>query len=49
MVVVCPVCRDVVHVFGGYILKHGARHHGVFSVCAGSATSYCNTDDCCGV
>lgn len=49
MVVVCPVCRDVVHVTAGYILRHGFKSHGVLNVCAGSGTSYCNSEDCCGV
>lgn len=50
MVVVCPVCRDVVHTSSGYILRHGAKHHGMFLVCAGSGTIYCcNPDECCGV
>lgn len=48
MVVPCPVCRDLVHTSSGYIVRHGARHHGVFSPCAGSATAVCSIGDCCG-
>lgn len=47
MVVVCPVCRDVVHVSGGYIVIHGSRSHGVFYPCVGSRQSY--IQDCCGI
>lgn len=47
MVVVCPVCREVVHVSAGYIVQHGVRSHGVFSMCAGSRQSY--VLDCCGI
>jgi len=47
MVVVCPVCREVVHVSGGYMMQHGSRYHGVFTLCAGSRTSY--VSDCCGI
>lgn len=36
MVVVCDVCRDVVHASGGYLVRHGVRHHGIFHLCAGS-------------
>lgn len=46
-VVVCPVCRDVVHVHAGYIIRHGVRHHGVFSLCSGSGTPYCLSSSCC--
>lgn len=46
-VVVCPVCRDVVHVYAGYIVVHGSRHHGSFSTCSGSRQSY--IQDCCGL
>lgn len=47
MVVGCPVCREVVHVSSGYIVRHGARHHGVFSLCSGSGTPYVSVDTCC--
>jgi len=48
MVVVCPVCRDVVHTSNGYILPHGTTYHGKFSLCAGSRSPYCvNSDSCC--
>lgn len=40
MVVVCHVCRDVVHAHSGYLIRHGVRSHGVFHLCAGSGTSY---------
>lgn len=36
MVVVCPVCREVVHTSNGYILPHGSMSHGVPKYCAGS-------------
>lgn len=49
MVVVCPVCREVVHTSCGYILRHGSKYHGFSAVCAGSGTSYCFTDSCCSV
>lgn len=48
-VVVCPVCRDVVHTSAGYILRHGSNYHGRFSVCSGSGTSYVQPSDCCGI
>lgn len=40
MVVVCSVCREVVHVSCGYILDHGITVHGSFKICAGSGTPY---------
>lgn len=40
MVVVCSVCRDVVHAYSGYIVRHGYRLHGVFHLCSGSGKSY---------
>lgn len=49
MVVVCDVCREVVHVSAGYIVRHGSRTHGVVSVCAGSGRPYAGfLDSCCG-
>lgn len=49
MVAVCPVCREVVHVSCGYILRHGSSVHSMFSECAGSGTPYCvSSDSCCG-
>lgn len=47
MVVVCSVCRDVVHVSGIYILPHGARYHGNFVQCAGSNTPIVDISSCC--
>ena len=40
MAISCPVCREVVHVHAGYIVRHGVVHHGVFHACAGSGTAY---------
>lgn len=48
MVTSCPICRSVVHVYAGFILTHGSRHHGVFNVCAASRTPICVSADCCG-
>lgn len=48
MVVVCPVCREVVHTSNGYILLHGTTYHGKFYECAGSNTSYGVNCDSCG-
>lgn len=48
-VAVCPVCREVVHVSVGYILRHGFRVHGYFKECSGSGTPYCDSADCCSV
>ncbi|WNK12687.1 MAG: hypothetical protein [Microvirus sp.] len=48
MVVVCPVCREVVHLLSGYIAYHGARLHGSIQPCAASGTSYCYSSECCG-
>lgn len=46
---VCPICRDVVHVRSGYIVRHGSRIHGIFRPCAGSGSPICmNADSCCG-
>lgn len=47
MVVVCPVCREVVHTSGGYILNHGATSHGNVDICAGSGTPYAVKCDSC--
>jgi len=49
MVVVCPQCREVVHVSAGYILRHGSTYHGRFDTCSRSGTPYCSTDDCCNI
>lgn len=38
MVVDCPVCREVVHTSGGYILDHGQKHHGRIIKCIGSGS-----------
>lgn len=49
MVATCPVCREVVHVHMGYFVRHGARHHGLLNVCAGSGAPICSfVDSCCG-
>lgn len=50
MVAVCPVCREVVHISAGFILRHGSTVHLSFKECAGSGTPYCSsvTDSCCG-
>lgn len=47
MVVVCPVCCDYVHVFAGYIVRHGTKGASVFNLCSGSGMSY--VEDCCGL
>lgn len=47
MVVVCSVCREVVHVAAGFILRHGVRRHGAFVACAASGTAYCAIEDGC--
>lgn len=39
MVVVCPVCRDLVQSQNGYILSHGVHYHGKQDICAGSFNS----------
>lgn len=44
---VCPVCREVVHLLSGYLARHGVRVHGVLKLCAGSGTAYCSSLDCC--
>lgn len=49
MVISCPVCRDVVHVSQGYILRHGYSHHGLFDLCAGSGTPITSIVECCGL
>lgn len=46
MVVVCPVCRDVVHTSCGYIIRHGPRAHGTVVVCSGSGTPYVSCVSC---
>lgn len=46
MVVVCPVCREVVHTFSGVIVSHGSSRHGVFDVCFGSGSSLMSCSDC---
>lgn len=45
----CPVCRDVVHVSCGYIMRHGVTHFGKFELCSGSGTPYNVSieDKCC--
>lgn len=49
MAVVCPVCREVVHVSAGYVVRHGVRHHLSFVECSASGTPYlCIEDGCCG-
>lgn len=49
MVVVCPVCRDVVHEHNGCLVRHGSKYHGEFKECAGSGTPYfCDGDCFCG-
>lgn len=47
MVATCPVCRDVVHTHLGYFVRHGARHHQLFSLCSGSGSPVCSVSDCC--
>lgn len=47
MVQTCHVCRDVVHVYAGYFVRHGSRHHGLFDLCAGSGTPVCTVMECC--
>lgn len=49
MVVTCPVCREVVHVSCGYIVRHGTRDHGVLrSICSGSGSPLHGfVDSCC--
>lgn len=48
LVVVCPVCREMVHTYNGYILKHGIKYHGKEDLCAGSETPYSLTiEGCC--
>lgn len=47
MVITCSVCREVVHVYAGYVVRHGATHNGLFSVCAGSGVPVCGSSDCC--
>lgn len=47
MVVTCPVCRDVVHVYAGYYVVHGVRIHGVFETCIGSSTPVGTICDSC--
>lgn len=47
MTVICPTCREVVHVFAGYIVRHGARHHLTYDLCIASGTPYSCTIDCC--
>lgn len=49
MVVCCPNCREMVHLSAGFIVSHGARHHGVMDVCAASGTAYVYIEDCCGI
>lgn len=48
MAVVCPICREVVHVSCGYIVRHGYTVHSVFKTCAGSGSSYMSICDSCG-
>lgn len=45
-VVVCPVCREVVHTTAGYILRHGFKNHGRIMVCSGSGTPYVSCISC---
>lgn len=48
MVVVCPVCREVVHLVCGYIHRHGVKYHGKMDLCAASGTPYGpHAADCC--
>lgn len=47
MTVVCPVCRDVVHVSCGFILRHGFRYHLKFQICSGSGMPYVVSCDSC--
>lgn len=50
MVVVCPVCRDVVHTSNGHFLSHGSVSHGAFSMCSGSFSPICTvSSDCCSI
>lgn len=46
MVVVCPVCREVVHLSCGYIVRHGVRYHSKFNICSGSGTPYVSCSSC---
>lgn len=46
-VVVCPVCRDVVHVSCGYIVRHGFTAHSMFQLCAGAGMPYGHVEDSC--
>lgn len=49
MAAVCPLCREVVHVYAGYFVRHGVRDHGHFQLCAGSGSPHCvSADSCCG-
>lgn len=47
MVVVCPDCRELVHVSAGYLLRHGSKAHGKLHPCSGSGKPY--AQDCCGI
>lgn len=44
----CPVCREVLHLSGGVIVRHGYSAHGSFVVCSGSGTPISCVLDCCG-
>lgn len=47
--VVCDVCREVVHAYEGFIVRHGVRVHGELQICLGSGVAVCNVvKDCCG-
>lgn len=47
MVTSCPICRDVVHVYAGYFVRHGVHHHGRFELCSGSGSPVFIVSDCC--
>lgn len=40
MVVICPTCREVVHLSDGVIIEHGSRDHGKTHLCMSSGTIY---------
>lgn len=49
MVVVCPVCRQVVHTTQGVILRHLVKGRSIPGVCSGSGSPVCRADSCCNV
>lgn len=46
MVGICPVCREVVVLHAGFLVRHGARNHDRMDLCAGSGTPLKITCDC---